>query len=47
VLDKNFAKYVNTVEEDNTGGISTSKSPYLIALTEWEDAWKEFLAKKK
>jgi hypothetical protein len=46
-LDKKFAKHVNTVENDNTGGISTSKKLYLGALTAWEDAWLIYLAERR
>ncbi|MGN6401945.1 MAG: hypothetical protein ACTHMD_15915 [Flavisolibacter sp.] len=45
-LDDKFAKYINSVETNNTGGISTSKNLYLAALTEWENAWRIYLAEQ-
>lgn len=45
-VDKKFAKFATSVETDNTGGISTSKSQYLAALTAWEDGWRKHLAER-
>ncbi len=35
---KKHTKHISTIEENNSGGISTSKTLYLSALKEWEDA---------
>lgn len=46
-MSEKFQKYVNEVESDNTGGISTSKHLWLAALTAWENAWKKYIAENK